>query len=89
MICHTCVVANKQKLLHLDTKREDTFITTGFVNQKKAKEKFKAHSTSVMYCHASELLSNPIHIDELMSDAIVAEKKEKTCCLMKILKNVG
>ena len=36
VICHTC--ANEQKLLHLDTKREDTFITTGFVNWKKAKE---------------------------------------------------
>ena len=55
--------------------REDTFITTGFINRKKAKEKFQAHSTSVMHCHASELLSNPTHIDELMSDDIPAEKK--------------
>ena len=54
----------------------------------KAKEKFQAHSTSVTHCHASELLSNPTHIDELMSDAIAAEKKEKTCCLMKILPNI-
>ena len=28
------------------------------------------------------------HIDELMSDAVAAEKKENTCCSMKILQNV-
>ena len=88
VICHTCAVANEQKLLHLDTKREDIFITNGFVNWKKAKEKFRTHSTNGTHCHASELLSNPTHIDELMSDAIAAEKKENTRCLMKILQNV-
>ena len=78
VICHTCAVANEQKLLHLDTKREDTFITIGFVNWNKAKEKFQAHSISVTHCHASELLSNPTHID-----AIAAEKKEKHTLLDK------
>ena len=28
------------------------------------------------------------HIDELMSDAIAAEKKENTRCSMKVLQNV-
>ena len=56
VICYTCAVANDQKLLHLDTKRGDTFIRTGFVNWKKAKEKFQAPSTSVTHCHASKLL---------------------------------
>ena len=37
VICHACAVANEQKLLHLDTKREGTFITTGFINSRKAK----------------------------------------------------
>ena len=41
-----------------------------------------------MHCHASELLSNPTHIDELISDAIAAEKKVNTYRLMKILQNV-
>ena len=88
MIFHTCAVANKQKLLYLDTKREDTCLIIGCVNWKKAKEKFQAHSTSGTHCHGSELLSNPTHIDELMSDAIAAEKKENRHCLMKILQNV-
>ena len=64
VIFHSCAVTNEQKLLHLDIKREDTFITTGFVNWKKAKEKFQAHSASATHWHASELLSNPrTHID--------------------------
>ena len=89
VICHTCAVASEQKLLHLDTEREGTFITTGFVNWKKTKEKFEVDSTSVTHCHASELLSSPTHIDELMSDTIAADKKEEnTGCLMKILQNV-
>ena len=50
-------------------------------------KKIQTHSTSVMNCHASELLSNTTHIDELMSDAIAAEKKENTRCLMEILQN--
>ena len=45
----TCAVANEQKLLHLDNKREETFITTAFDNWKKAKEKFQANSTSVTH----------------------------------------
>ena len=61
MICHTCAVANEQELLYLNTKREGTFSTTGFVNWKKAKEKFQVHSTSVTHCHATELSSNPTH----------------------------
>ena len=88
VIFHTCAVANKQKLLYLDTKREDTCLIIGCVNWKKAKEKFQAHSTSGTHCHGSELSSNPTHIDELMSDTIAAEKKENTYCLMKILQNV-
>ena len=77
VICHTCAVANEKKLLHLEPKREDTFITTSFVDWKKVKEKFQAHSTSVTHCHTSELLSNPAHIDELMSDAL-QQKRRKT-----------
>ena len=76
LICHTCAVATEQKLLHLDTKTEDTFITTVFVNWKKAKEKFQAHLTSVTHCHASELLSNPTHIDELMGQVETSEIAE-------------
>ena len=89
VICHICAVASEPKLLDLDTKREDTFITTGFVNWKKAKEKFQVDSTSVTHCHASELLSSPTHIDELMSDAIAADKKEENTRCLKILQNVA
>ena len=87
MIFHTCAVANEQKRNHLDKKREETFITTDFINWKKSKEKFQGHSTSVMHCCLSELLSNTTHTNELMSDIIAAEKKVNTCCLMKILQN--
>ena len=89
MICHTCVVANEQKVLHLHIKRKNTFITTGFINSKKAKENFQAHSTSATHCHSSELLLNPKHIGELMSDCsrkevkpMLLDEDSSNCCFL-------
>ena len=39
VIYHTCAVANEQKLIHSDTKREDTFISTGFSDAIAAEKK--------------------------------------------------
>ena len=57
VICHTCAVADKNNLLKIDTKKEKTFIETGFSNWKKAIEKFLAHARKATHIHATEVLN--------------------------------
>lgn len=88
VVCHTCVIANKRNLLHIDTKKEKAFIETGFTNWKKAIEKFRLHATSATHLHATEVLSRPSHIDEILSQTAAAQKRENSRCLMKLLENI-
>ena len=57
VICHTYAVADKNKLLKIDTKKEKIFIETGFSHWKKAIEKFLAHARSATHIHATEVLN--------------------------------
>ena len=57
VICHTCAVADKNNLLKIDTKKEKTFVETGFSNWKKAIEKFLVHARSATRIHATEVLN--------------------------------
>ena len=56
-ICHTCAVADKNDLLKINTKKEKTFVETGFSNWKKAIEKFLVHERSATRIHATEVLN--------------------------------
>ncbi|XP_038063046.1 nascent polypeptide-associated complex subunit alpha, muscle-specific form-like, partial [Patiria miniata] len=46
ILCHTCAVAAKQDLLKMAKYKEQTFISVGFKNWKKAIEKFQSHQKS-------------------------------------------
>ena len=84
VLCHTCAVADKNNLLKIDTKKEKTFIKTGFSNCKKAIEKFFAHARSATHIYATEVLANPCHIDELLSPTTALQIFENSRCLMKV-----
>ena len=88
VICHTCALADKRKLLTIDTRKEKIFLETGFSNWKKAIEKFRAHESSATHKHASEVLLKPTNIDELLSKNVASQKKENSRCLMKLLENI-
>ena len=59
---HTCCVY----LLKIDTKKEKTFTETRFSNWKKAKEMFLAHVRSATQIHATDVFTNPSHINDLL-----------------------
>ena len=88
MVCHAYANADKRNLLNIDTKKERTFIETGFSNWKKAIEKFRAHASMATHIHATEVLSRPSHVDELLSQTVAAQKRENSRCLMKLLENI-
>ena len=88
VICHTCAVADNQNLLKTDTKKEITFIDKRFFKWTKALEKFGVHANSATHKHAIEVLSNPSHIDELLSQHTASQKRENSRCLTKILENI-
>ena len=88
VIFHTCALADKHKLLNIDKKKERNFIETGFSNWKKAMEKFRSHADSVTHKKATEVLTRPAHINELLSQTVAAKKRENSRCMMKILENV-
>ena len=88
VIFHTCALADKHKLLNIDTKKERNFIEAGFSNWKKAIEKFRSHADSVTHKKATEVLTRPAHINELLSQTVAAKKRENSRCMMKILENV-
>ena len=88
VICHTCALADKRNLLKIDSKKENTFIESGFSYWKKAIEKFRTHATTATHKHATEVLAKPAHIDELLSGTVAAQKRENSRCMMKILENI-
>lgn len=60
--CSLCRQANMQNLLLFSTKKEDTFIATGFSNWKKALEKFSAHEKSQCHREAATKLASLTHV---------------------------
>ena len=75
-------------MLKTDTKKERTFIDKVFFKWTKALERFRVHANSATCKHATEVLSNPSHIDELLSEHAASQKHENSRCLMKILENI-
>jgi hypothetical protein len=52
VICFHCSMAASKNLLGLASRSEDTFISSGFKNWRKAVEKFQAHEKSSTHAHA-------------------------------------
>ena len=75
-------------LLKVDTKGEKTFIETRFSNWKKAIEKFLANAISATHIYTTEVLTNPSHINELLSQTTALQKVENSRCLIKFLENI-
>ena len=89
VICHTCAVADKNNLLKIDTKKEKTFTEIGFSNWKKAIERFLVHGRNATHIHATQVLTNPSHIDGLLPETAALQKVENWRCLMKVLENIA
>ena len=83
--------AYQQKKIH-NTKTEQTFISTGFSDWKKATEKFKKHESS--QCHKESLEqiivlpSTSKDIGEMFSSQHAAEKEKSRECLLKVIQSL-
>ena len=53
LFCYVCQNGDDKSQLQTELRKEDTFISTGFKNCKKALEKFKKHQNSL--CHKASL----------------------------------
>ena len=58
VLCEVCVSQGKKGNLALSTKKEDVFISTGFLNWKKASEKFSKQQQSS--CHRESVSMSSI-----------------------------
>ena len=91
LFCFLCVKAYQQKKIH-NTKTEQTFISTGFSDWKKATEKFKKHESS--QCHKESLEqiivlpSTSKDIGEMFSSQHAAEKEKSRECLLKVIQSL-
>lgn len=74
-------------MFNVTLKKDDVFIKKGFSNWK-AIEKFQAHAASVTHRHATQVLMNPIRVDEQLNHAATTQKAENSRCLMKTVENI-
>ena len=89
-----CFICTKQKHngnLKSTTKKEDTFITKGINNWKKALEKFKAHQQS--NCHRTAIdyeinIPQCSNVLELTNNQIRNTMETNRCYLLKIVENL-
>ena len=91
VVCYYCSRANDKSLLtsSLYGKREETFLTKGFVNWKDACASFWKHEASKYHIDAVEVFSKPQkNVGEMLSQARCEQKKLNGRMLMTILQNV-
>ena len=91
MLCHTCILADKQKKLINARNSEKAFLVDGFCNWKKALEKFRNHQKSA--CHRLAVEHAEAHktygdIGEKMNSTLAEERKRNRKMFIKILENV-
>ena len=69
-----------------------TFVSEGFSNWKKARERLQKHNESDAhkdsFMHVENLPKTVSDISEMLSKGLAAEKLENSKCLMKIIENV-
>ena len=83
--CFTCCKANRAGHLQGVGCRDDSFISKGFGNWKKATSTFPIHEKSVCHRVAVEKLSHKSEIGEQLSDLHLKAKANKRAMLLKIL----
>ena len=91
VLCATYISQEKKGSLALSSKKEDTFLSTGCSNWKKALEKFRKHESSHCDLEASTMsVIRETHEDigEMFRDTLTQEKFENHQILLKILENV-
>ena len=87
VICFTCAKAESLHLSDLARKRESTFITTGFSNWKKAKERFAAHQHSGAHRFAIEQVYNA-KSRPTIDGQIMQQKNEQQLAARKCLHKI-
>ena len=88
VLCYKCEAATRLGIMNLATKSEDAFVSTGFSNWKKAKQRFQSHMTSLSHNHAVNVLRAQQHKSvsiQLCADE-EGKQQERRRCLLKIIK---
>lgn len=91
VVCYYCSRANDKNLLTsgLYGKREETFLTKGFVNWKDACASFRKHEASKYHTDAVQVVSRPQNnVGDMLSKAYSEQKKLNGRMLMIILQNI-
>ena len=89
-VCYPCAKGHSLGLLTLSTKNEDTFITKGFTNWKKALEKFKEHQKSACHRHAvlqlQQVKSGPVTAQ--LSSQKASEQESARAALLSVFSSI-
>ena len=90
VLCFHCAKANNLSLLSITTQNEGTFIDTGFINWKKALERFEKHENSACHSHAVyqfQQLKKPSVCAQL-SEQKLTEQAGFRSCLLQLFSSV-
>ena len=90
VLCYHCAKADNLRLLELATKSEGAFITTGFKNWKKAKEKFTSHEASHTHAYAVSQLqqSKASCVAAQISRQKAQQQADARSALLKLLTSI-
>ena len=91
VFCYICKHQHKKGNLQLAKNLEQTFISLGFTNWKKAVERFQRHQRSECHKIATDFEVNipKCHnIVDMTSDALKAERMQNRHCLIKIIETL-
>ena len=86
-----CFLANDKKLLTSGVygKREETFLTKGFVNWKGACASFRKHEASRYHIDAVQVIGKPQNnVGDVLSQAHSEQKKINSRMLMTMMQNI-
>jgi len=90
VVCYQCAKSNQLGLLSLTTKNEDTFVTKGFLNWKRALEKFTDHEKSACHRHAvlqlQQIKSGPVTAK--LSSQKAAEQESARTALLSVFGSI-
>lgn len=91
ILCSVCKKTFEENRFQFSTKREMTFISTGFCNWKKGTEKLKVHELSA--CHREAVLkckslAKGINVCTQMSDEKHRQMMVNRTCLLKLLSSL-
>jgi len=86
--CVLCAMSTSMSLTELSTKSQQTFITTGFVDWKKAIEKFDDHEKSAHHKHAVLQHTSALPVNAQLSMQKVRDQAIARTALVKLISSV-